>query len=198
LLCAPTRVNNFDSPDEVKGVYYPAMERLVQEQLRASRVFMFDHIVCKAGLPDGRTPSRQVHNDHTANFAPRRVRDHLGAGAEEPLKHRFGVVNVWRPIRGPVLDSPLALCDARSFKNDDLIASDLVYNHVRGEPSRVEFKPEYYFSEQQRDEILLIRVHDGKETAEPRLSFHTFFNQTGRRRATSGEHRGPDVGSFSA
>jgi hypothetical protein len=65
----------------------------------------------------------------------------------------------------------------RSFKNDDLIASDLVYNHVRGEPSRVEFKPEYYFSEQQRDEILLIRVHDGKETAEPDCRFILFSNK---------------------
>jgi hypothetical protein len=41
------------------------------------------------------------------NSAPRRARDHLGADAEELLKHRFGIVNVWRPIRGPVQDSPL-------------------------------------------------------------------------------------------
>jgi hypothetical protein len=43
------------------------------------------------------------------------------------LKHRFGIVNVWRPVRGPVLDSPLALCDAQTFADDDLIAIDLVY-----------------------------------------------------------------------
>jgi hypothetical protein len=141
-------------------------------------VVVFDHGVRNAGLPGGRTPSRQVHNDHTVNSAPRRVRDHLGADAEELLKHRFGVVNVWRPIRGPVLDSPLALCDARSFTNDDLIASDLVYKHVRGETSRVEYKPEhrwYYFSEQQRDEVLLIRVHDSEDDGRARLSFHTSF-----------------------
>ena len=62
--------------------------------------------------------------------------------------------------------------------NDDLIASDLVYKHVRGETSRVEFKPEhrwYYFSEQQRDEVLLIRVHDSKDDGRARLSFHTSF-----------------------
>ena len=119
-----------------------------------------------------------MHNDHTVNSAPRRVRDHLGADAEELLKHRFGVVNVWRPIRGPVLDSPLALCDARSFSDDDLIASDLVYKHVRGETSRVEYKPDhrwYYFSEQQRDEALLIRVHDSENDGRARLSFHTSF-----------------------
>jgi hypothetical protein len=178
LLKVPTQVKDFYSPEEVKSVYYPEVERLLKEKLGASRVFIFDHTVRNAGLADGRTPSRQVHNDHTVNSAPRRVRDHLGEEASELLKHRFGVVNVWRPIRGPVLDSPLALCDARTFSNDDLIASDLVYSHVRGETSRVEFQQNhrwYYFSEQQRDEVLLIRVHDSADDGRARLSFHTSF-----------------------
>jgi len=178
LLRAATRVRDFYSPEEVTSVYYPEVERLLLDALGASRVFVFDHGVRNAGLPNGREPSRQVHNDHTVNSAPRRVRDHLGDEAPELLKHRFGVVNVWRPIRGPVLDSPLALCDARTFSDDDLIASDLVYRHVRGETSRVEFKPEhrwYYFSEMQPDEVLLIRVHDSADDGRARLSFHTSF-----------------------
>jgi hypothetical protein len=87
-------------------------------------------------------------------------------------------VKVWRPIRGPVLDSPLALCDARSFTDDDLIASDLVYQHIRGETSSVTLKPGhrwYYFSEQQPDEVVLIRVHDSATDGRARLSFHTSF-----------------------
>lgn len=32
----------------------------------------------------------------------RRLRDHLGAEAEELLKHPFGIVNVWRPIRSGI------------------------------------------------------------------------------------------------
>ena len=103
----------------------------------------------------------------------------LVADAPELLKHRFGVVNVWRPIRGPVLDSPLALCDARSFTDDDLIASDLVYNHVRGETSSVAYRPDhrwYYFSEMQPDEVVMIRVHDSATDGRARLSFHTSFD----------------------
>ncbi len=178
LVRAPTRVRDFYDRDHVKEVYYPEVERLLRDVLGASRVVVFDHNTRNAGRPGQSMPSRQVHNDHTVNSAPRRVRDHLGAEAEELLKHRFGVVNVWRPIRGPVLDSPLALCDARSFTDNDLIASDLVYNHVRGETSRVEFKPEhrwYYFSEQQADEVVLIRVHDSADDGRARLSFHTSF-----------------------
>ena len=178
LIKAPTAVRSFYDPDEIKAVYYPEVERLLRDRLGASRVVVFDHNVRNGGRTDLPQPSRRVHNDHTVNSAPRRVRDHLGPDAEELLKHRFGVVNVWRPIRGPVLDSPLALCDARSFTDDDLIPSDLVYKHVRGETSSVEFKPGhrwYYFSEQQPDEVILIRVHDSADDGRARLSFHTSF-----------------------
>jgi hypothetical protein len=139
---------------------------------------VFDHNVRNAARDGFAPPSRRVHNDHTVNSAPRRARDHLGPEADELLQGRFGIVNVWRPIRGPVLESPLALCDARSFTDDDLIASDLIYPHVRGETSSVEFKPQhrwYYFSRQQPDEAILIRVHDSADDGRARLSFHTSF-----------------------
>jgi hypothetical protein len=178
LVESPTAVTDFYDPDQIKRTYYPEVERLLRGALGASKVFVFDHNVRNASRTDLAPPSRQVHNDHTVNSAPRRVRDHLPDEADELLKHRFGVVNVWRPIRGPVLDSPLALCDARTFSDDDLIASDLVYAHVRGETSRVEYRPThrwYYFSEQRADEVLLIRIHDSASDGRARLSFHTSF-----------------------
>lgn len=179
LVKAPTRVVDFYDPVEIKAVYYPEVERLLREQLGASKVVVFDHNVRNATRAGLAPPSRRVHNDHTVNSAPRRARDHLGAEAGELLRHRFGIVNVWRPIRGPVLDSPLAVCDARSFSDADLIPSDLVYPHVRGETSSVEFKPNhrwYYLSEQQPDEVLLIRIHDSATDGRARLSFHTSFD----------------------
>jgi hypothetical protein len=178
LVNAPSAVTNFYDHDQVKRIYYPEVERSLRSTLGANRVFVFDHNVRNATRSDLAPPSRQVHNDHTVNSAPRRVRDHLPDEADDLLQHRFGVVNVWRPIRGPVLDSPLALCDAQTFTDDDLIASDLVYAHVRGETSRVEYRPThrwYYFSEQQPDEVLLIRIHDSASDGRARLSFHTSF-----------------------
>jgi hypothetical protein len=179
LIKAPTAVADFYSEEEIKRVYYPEVERLLRETLGASRVVVFDHNVRNAARPGMAAPSRAVHNDHTVNSAPRRVRDHLGAEAEELLRHRFGIVNVWRPIRGPVLDSPLALCDAQSFTDADLIATDFVYAHVRGETSGVAYNPAhrwYYFSQMQPDEVLLIRVHDSANDGRARLSFHTSFD----------------------
>jgi len=179
LVKAPSQVRDFYADEEIKRTYYPEVEQLLRDKIGASRVVIFDHTVRNAARQGAREPSRRVHNDHTIDSAPRRVRDHLGDAAGELLKHRFGVVNVWRPIRGPVLDSPLALCDARTFTDADLIASDLVYPHVRGETSSVEYKPGhrwYYFSEMQPDEVALIRVHDSADDGRARLSFHTSFD----------------------
>jgi hypothetical protein len=178
LLRAPTTFQDFYANDEVRRAYYPEVERLLRNALGVTRVVIFDYTVRNAARQGAREPVRQVHNDHTLNSAPRRVRDHLGEEADDLLRHRFGIVNVWRPIRGPVLDSPLALCDARSFTDTDLIAIDFVYPHLRGEISAVEFKPEhrwYYFSEMPPDEVVLIRVHDSAEDGRARLSFHTSF-----------------------
>jgi hypothetical protein len=36
-------------------------------------------------------------------------------------------INLWRPIRGPVERSPLALADASSVRPEDLIATDQVF-----------------------------------------------------------------------
>ena len=179
LVNAPSLVRDFYDADEVSKVYYREVDRLLRAQLGVTRVVIFDHTVRNAARQGAREPARRVHNDHTVNSAPRRVRDHLGGDALELLKGRFGIVNVWRPIRGPVLDSPLALCDAQSFSDADLIASDLVYPHVRGETSSVEYKPGhrwYYFSDMQPDAAVLIRVHDSAEDGRARLSFHTSFD----------------------
>src|SRR6185437_13124753 len=85
LVKAPTAMTDFYSPDEVKRVYYPEVERLVRDTLGASRVFVFDHNVRTAPRPATRVPSRQVHNDHPLNSAPGRVREHLGDEAETLL-----------------------------------------------------------------------------------------------------------------
>jgi hypothetical protein len=41
LVKAPTGVADFYSPEEIKDVYYPEVERLVRDKLGASRVFVF-------------------------------------------------------------------------------------------------------------------------------------------------------------
>src|SRR6516225_7146866 len=116
LVKAPTAVVDFYDREEVKRVYYPEVEQLLKAVTGAAKVVIFDHQVrclpmAQRGERGAREYAKVVHNDYTANSGPRRVRDHLPAGeAEELLKHRFAEINVWRPIRGPVESSPLAVC----------------------------------------------------------------------------------------
>lgn len=54
---------------------------------------------------------------------------------------RVQIVNVWRPIKGPLLDAPLAVCDAASINANDLVPSDLVNPHRVGETYSVTYRP---------------------------------------------------------
>ena len=115
----PARCAIFMTRTRCGGVYYPEVERLIAEVTGASRVFIFDHTLRRrvrgaddraAGVP--RQPATRVHVDHTAKSGPQRVRDFFGDEAEELLRGRVQVINLWRPIRGPLRDAPLAVCDA--------------------------------------------------------------------------------------
>src|SRR6267378_4269413 len=121
-------VKDFYDEDELRRVYYPEAERLVAEVTGAERVLVFDHTIRRriAGGVDRapgtpRQPVTSVHNDYTVKSGPQRVCDLMGEEAEELLRHRFEIVNVWRRIRGPLRDGPLAICDAGSVAFADLV-----------------------------------------------------------------------------
>ena len=106
------------------------------------------------------------------------MREHLPAEADELLKGRVQVVNLWRPIRGPLFDSPLAICDAASVAADDLVASDLIYPNRRGETYSVKFNPDhrwFYFPEMTADQALLLKCYDLATDGRARFAPHTAF-----------------------
>jgi hypothetical protein len=185
LLSHTSAVRNFYDDDEVREVYYPEAERLIAEVTGASRVFIFDHTVRRrvhgvddraAWLP--RQPATRVHVDHTEKSGPQRVRDLLGDEAEALLKGRVQVINLWRPIRGPLRDAPLAVCDARSVAAGDLVPSDLVYPHRVGETYAVTYNPAhqwFYVPDMQPDEALLLKCYDSETDGRARFAPHTAF-----------------------
>ena len=83
------------------------------------------------------------------------------------------------PIRGPVLESPLTLCDAQSLSEENLIASDLKYPDRTGETNSITYNPNqryYSFSKMQADEAVLIRCFDSAPNGAARFSAHTGFH----------------------
>jgi hypothetical protein len=103
----------------------------------------------------------------------------MGDEAEELLKHRYAEINLWRPIRGPLLRSPLALCDAQTLAEENLVASDLRYPDRTGEIYAVTFNPGqrwYYFPKMTADEVVLIRCFDSAQQGAARFSAHGAFD----------------------
>jgi len=186
LIGHRSAVRDFYDEDEVRAVYYPEAERLLTDALGASRVFIFDHTVRRrvpgagdraAGVP--RQPATRVHVDHTERSGPRRIRDFLGPDAEELLRGRAQIINLWRPIRGPLRDAPLAVCDAGSVAAGDLVPADLVFPDRVGETYAVNFNPGhrwFYVPEMQPDEALLLKCFDSETDGRARFMPHTAFD----------------------
>jgi hypothetical protein len=185
LIEARTAVKDLWDDDEVRRVYYPECEALIKELTGASRVFVFDHVQRRRipGLVDysrsgPRQPATRVHVDHTGRSGPQRVRDLLPDEADELLKGRVQVINLWRPTKGPLQDAPLALCDSKTVDEHDLVASDLVYKNRTGETYSVTYSPAhkwYYAPELRRDEALLLKIMDSKTDGRARFMPHTSF-----------------------
>jgi len=185
LVRQTSRVTDFYDADEVKRVYYPEIEALVKEATGAVRVVVFDHNVRNKTRAEqksngARLPVTYVHNDYTLKSGPQRVRDLLPEEeAEELLRHRFAVVNVWRPIRGPVQDTPLAFCDAQSMGPEDFVPTDLIYENRVGEVYSVRHNPAhrwYYIPEMQADEVILLKCYDSAADGRARFTAHSAFN----------------------
>jgi hypothetical protein len=179
-----SRVSGFDDEDEIRTIYYPETADLLKDVTGADRILIFDHTVRRRvwGAEDRRGGLRQpvarVHVDHTEKSGPQRVRDLLPEEAEDLLAGRVQIINLWRPIRGPVQDAPLAVCDALSVRSSDLVASELVYPNRVGETYSVVFDPAhrwFYVPEMRPDEALLLKCYDSKTDGRARFAPHSAF-----------------------
>lgn len=92
------------------------------------KVVIFDHTIRRNEKTSPRQPVQGVHVDQTPGSAEARVRRHLPADeAEELLKGRYQIINVWRPISHPATDFPLAVIDWRTTQPEDFVEVDLLY-----------------------------------------------------------------------
>ncbi|BGP14447.1 hypothetical protein JCM10213_004569 [Rhodosporidiobolus nylandii] len=170
------RYQDWANQAEIREVYLPEVEEMLKRHTGATKVIFFDYTVRRGerqgeetpDTPENRKPVSRVHVDQTAASGERRVRRHAGADAERLLRGRSRLINIWRPLRGPVLDTPLAVADARTLSPaEDLVPSRLVYPtegenaQPEGETLQVKFSERhrwYYLSEMQPDEALLLKV----------------------------------------
>ncbi|TGJ84722.1 hypothetical protein E0Z10_g4033 [Xylaria hypoxylon] len=181
-----TQLRDADFHDEelVKAKYYPEAEQLLREMYYpvplsrliettgAPRIHIFDHKV-RVGpsnwhkLGEGnrvtRGPLFRAHVDQSYAGAELVLRRHFPDEADDLLKRRYQIINIWRPIH-TIHKDPLAVADARSVPESDLLAASILYPRgSRDEtwtmlPNDVH---QWYFKDTQGpDEALLIKCFD--------------------------------------
>ncbi|MEE2778736.1 MAG: CmcJ/NvfI family oxidoreductase [Acidobacteriota bacterium] len=184
LVHHATRTDDLYDSAQVRRVFFPEVDRLVRQATGAARVVVFDHNVRCASRAErkesgAQDPVRFVHCDYTEASGPQRVRDLLSeAEAEDLLQRRFAVINVWKPIRGPVEESPLAFCDARSIAAHDVLGTDLRYRDRTGEVYSFLHSPDhrwYYYPRMEADEVLLLKCFDSDHQL-ARFTAHSAFD----------------------
>ena len=178
-------VADFYDAEEVKAVYDPEIERLVKQETGAEDVLVFDHTIrvaseAKRREKKVREPVKIAHIDFTAASGPQRVRDLLPADeAARRLESRFASYNLWRPITGPVVSMPLAVCDARSVPPEDLVITYLAYEDRVGENYNLAFNPDHRWSYVPRmttDEITIFKSYESETDGRARFTPHSAFD----------------------
>jgi hypothetical protein len=179
-----TKVGDFFNEAQLQSVYYPEVEELIRKETGASRVVIFDHTLRSGEEAEReakliREPVLSAHNDYTEWSGPNRVREFLPDEAEDLLKRRFAIVQVWRPINQPIQSNPLALADAKSVAMEDLLVAERRYPHRVGQTYRLKYNPGhrwFYFPEMRRDEALVFKVYDSENDGRARFTPHTSFD----------------------
>ncbi|KAF9881514.1 hypothetical protein CkaCkLH20_00660 [Colletotrichum karsti] len=158
---------------------------LVRTSTGATRVVIFNHQIRRGPAnwhslgernTERRGPLHKAHVDQSYDGAIMQARHHLGDEADELLKRRFQIINLWRPIK-TVQKDPLAVADGNSVAEKDLVAGAIIYPRHRAETWTIKANPEhrwYYKNQQRPDEPLLIKCFDS-DTSVVRRAAHCAF-----------------------
>jgi hypothetical protein len=180
-----TAVSDFYQLDAVQQEYEREICELVLAASGGADALVFDHTLRSdssqvRGEQMTREPASVIHNDYTDASAVKRLRDLLSSEeAEMRLQKRFAIINLWRTLKSPVINSPLACCDATSLEPADLVASERRAQDRIGELELVAWNPAhrwYYYPDMSDAEALLIKTYDSATDGTARRSIHTAFD----------------------
>ncbi|KAK4178918.1 hypothetical protein QBC36DRAFT_323629 [Triangularia setosa] len=180
----------FDADSWIQGSYYPVIESVLKAKFgQETYVKIFDHTVrrrrdihqleaAREFIRATRQPSYSAHCDQTFLSGENRVKLHMGSRAADLLKERCRIINVWRPLFGPLKDCPLTFCDWETVDVErDYLPADLLFPHYIGEQYLVTQHPDhrwYFLSDQQTNEFTLLKCWDSKADV-ARCVAHTSF-----------------------
>ena len=162
----PSEEKDFEDDEHIKAVYYPEVEQTILQNVPgAKRVLLFDHTIRRSKVDAHRAPVTRVHVDQTPESAAARVKHHLPDEADTLLKSRYRIINVWRPLNGPVQSFPLGFADSSTVKDEDLVSVEHRYPDRTGATAGVHYNPNmkwHYWSGMQNSDRLLLQCSDSE------------------------------------
>ena len=185
LRAFPAGFKDFGDEATVKAGFYPQVEAFVKRETGAKRVVIFDHTIRKrlpADLKQQTTVNRPavllVHSDYTVTSGPQRVRDLLPDEADDLLQHRVAFYNVWKSLYDPVEELPLAMCDATTQNEGDMLRMELKYRERTGEIYVMRYAPSHrwvYFPRMTAEHALVFKTYDSETDGRARFVGHSAF-----------------------
>ena len=164
LKTGPSVDVDFTSKESVLEKYYPEIERILQKRLpEAKRIVPFSYTIRPSS---GNPPLLHAHIDQSPKAAASQVHAFLTDEAEELLKGRVRIINVWRPLNGPVLRNPLAYADSKTVSDDELLRVDYRSEGRVDESFFVKHADSqqwHYWSGMENDERLLLVCYDSEK-----------------------------------
>ncbi len=187
--CESECTNFYDSA-EVRGVFYPEIEKLLLEFFPgATDALVYNHDVFDKDYKGDRTEDQDnknpgvngnyaylVHNDLNDNSGRMRCRELLTHNlrnfgreqhytvreAEAKMSKRFMSINLAKPME-TVEQNPFVLCAWPSFADQPYITNYRVYDDRVGETTRFTYRPGhewYWFPQQTSTEVSMLKCYD--------------------------------------
>ena len=156
--------------DQVKAVYSEVAKQLVLAHVPGiQEVVVFDQTVRRASADAKLSrPVKKVHVDQSFNAGFLRAEAHLPKEQADAVRQgrlRLCIINVWRPLRGPICDHPLCLAESPSIPDSDLVEIDHLYHHRKGETYHCRYRGVtdhrfWYLSSMETSDVWMIQCFD--------------------------------------
>jgi hypothetical protein len=175
---------DWNDPVALKDIYFQEISTLLKRVTGATYVLSYEHHIRRKSLKEALStqsddddvdidgPVRRVHIDETPRSARTEFNYYIprNASAFNASLHErpFGIYNVWKPLR-TIRRDPLAVCDARSLRDEDLRPGAVTVPNV-GEIENYAIRPPaeegrhrwHFLKGQTEEEALVFRIFDSR------------------------------------
>ncbi|KAF2446064.1 hypothetical protein P171DRAFT_483444 [Karstenula rhodostoma CBS 690.94] len=166
---------DFANPTTVQNVYLAKVQDLLREALGTPNVAILEYLVRRRDTSFPLSPGTEyefaqpVPNAHI-DFSPKGISDIVidrygKERGQQLLKHHYKIVNVWKPLFGPLLDWPLVFCRLSSTEPDDIEVMDNVFPNVIEESINIHYSTQQdwcYLDRQMDTEAIIFQGGDSK------------------------------------